>query len=301
MSLTEAEKESLSPEEIAAIEDDSADDEGADTGIDDDAAGKPDDEKAKVDPPPVKTDEKPADQVDDKAKDELKKPDDAADRKPVDTPDTRVMDEDDEPFIPTMKGPPADELAAAKTALDAARKEFDEGNISYDKFDEIKTNHDRLQWKAEQAEEYNKNARDSVWQAEQNRFFRQNPNYRDKPLLNAAYASAVNGILATEEGQKLSDRQVLARAKEQLEAELGIAKPPASATDKETLRRQALAAAKGKNADRNGAGPDLGSAPQARDENDNDEFAWVDRLEGAKYQEALDKMSPEQLERYSSK
>jgi hypothetical protein len=310
--LTDEEKEGLSPEEIAAIEDDTDDgDDGAGAGdeeqADQEAAAQEEaakakaeaDAKAKADADAAAEAAKKAKEDDDAAAAAKAKADDAAKQ----TPAADAEEDDDEPILPIMKPPAKEEIDKAKTAFDEAKKKFEEGEISYDEYDTAKDAYNKLQWQAETAQKANDGAREAHWQAEQNRFFKQNQAFKDKPTLNAAYVHAVNTILKSDEGAKLSDRKVLLKAKQMVEEDLGLlaGKSAAQPPDKGKDKNKDLAAAKKAAADRREIGADLGAAPSSKEENDTDEFTWLDNLTGAAYQDAVEKLTPAQRERYESR
>ena len=116
----------------------------------------------------------------------------------------------------------------------------------------------------------------------------------------------MNGIIATEDGAKLTDRQVLTKAKEQVETDLGLTpSDSASSADKskaaEAKKQAAIAVAKKSNADRSNIAADIGGLPSAGENVDTDPFTYLDNLEGEKFQAAIDKLTPEQLQKYEDR
>ena len=235
------------------------------------------------------------------------------------------------PFTPKFTEVDLTELDKLKTALDEAKKKFDDGEIDYAKLDEIKDAYNEMKWKADFAVESNKNMQEGRWEWEQERFLDDNKDYRDNKTLNAAFVATVNAVIVTDEGKKMSDREVLVKAKEQIEADLlGIKKPEEEEEDEfayldklegEALqkaidklspeqsqrykassetekKRKAIEAAKKAKGDRSKISADIGGLPAAEENEDVSEFAYLDKLEGEAYQAAIDKLSPEQLRKY---
>jgi hypothetical protein len=235
------------------------------------------------------------------------------------------------PFTPKFTEVDLTELDKLKTALDEAKKKFDDGEIDYAKLDEIKDAYNEMKWKADFAVESNKNMQEGRWEWEQERFLDDNKDYRDNKTLNAAFVATVNAVIVTDEGKKMSDREVLVKAQEQIEADLlGIKKPEEEEEDEfayldklegEALqkaidklspeqsqrykassetekKRKAIEAAKKAKGDRSKISADIGGLPAAEENEDVSEFAYLDKLEGEAYQAAIDKLSPEQLRKY---
>ncbi|MBC2712872.1 MAG: hypothetical protein HGJ94_18340 [Desulfosarcina sp.] len=330
MPLTDEEKEGLSPEEVAAI--DGGDDDDTIEETDAEAAEREAKEAAdaekqaaedkaaaqKIADEKAATEKAEADKAatDDKAAEAKAKED--ADAKALaekEAADAAAAKEADEVPAPQQTQPPQlpsvdpEKLEAAKTKFDEAKTQFDDGEIDYQAFDEIKTEYNRLRWKDEDAKEYNQNARHFQWQGSQDKFFEDNPRFLSNQTLNAAYVATVNRILKTEDGATMTDDQLLAAAKKQVESDLVLTADP-TATEAEEVKRQAaekarkakaIAAAKSGNADRSTIEDgDIAKLPSAEEESDPSEFDYLDRLDGEKFQEAIEKLTPAQLERYES-
>lgn len=203
------------------------------------------------------------------------------------------------PFVPQYQGASDEELTGLKTSLEEAKKKFDEGEIDFATFSESKDLYNEAKWKADFAKDANANLVDERWKWEQDRFLDDNKLFRDNLMLNSAFVSAVNTIIASEDGEKLGDRTVLLQAKEQVERDLSALTGGNGGTPgKDTKKADAIAAAKKAGSDRSNIPVDIASAPAATDNNDIAEFAYLDKLSGEKYQAAIDKMTPAQLEKY---
>jgi len=307
--LTDEEKETLSEEEIAAMteegdgtktdkEDNASDDSSRSSTNDDQAAKEEEADKDKKDEGKEETEDDESADADkaDEDKDDDKEA--AEDKKSGDDKGSEESLPEPRPFTPKFTEIDQAELDDLKTALDDARKKFDDGEIDYAVLDEIKDKYNEARWKADFAQESNQNMIEQRWKWEQERFLDDNTQYRDNRTLNAAFVGVVNNIIVTEEGKRLTDREVLIKAKEQVEADLGIGAKddPPEKTDEE--KRKAIKAAKKAKGDRSKIPPDIGGLPVSEENEDADEFAYLDKLEGEAYQAAIDKLTPEQLRRY---
>lgn len=320
--LSEAEKEGLSPEEIAAIEED---DEGLldelKTGDDDlaaeEAAAKADAEaetKAKAEQEAKDKAEEEAKakekaDADAKAAAEEKTPEelkaaakaeaDAAEKAEAEKVEKRA--EEPPPFVPQVKIVDDGKLEELKTKYEEAKKKFDDGDIDYAEMDEAKDEYNQAKWKKEYAEESNASLRNARWEWEQESFLGANKMFMDNETLHVAFVAAVNKLIVSDEGKTMSDRDVLRAAKEKVEKDLGMLKPADDkGTDKEKEKQEAIRKAKEKMGDKGKIPPDIGGLPEAEENTDENEFSYLDRLEGDAYQRALDRLTPSQLERYEN-
>ena len=324
--MPDNEYDGLSDEEIAALKDDDVDADAGDVG------DKPPSESDAKDaddtqPPPAGDDAAP--KADDKLGekgdkdkgdigDKPQKTDAGADKNPdVDpaaegaekAPDAKPKDEGDsaekaaipeqKPFVPTLPEVDPEELKSLKEALDEAQKKFTDGDIDYAELDKIKDAYNEVKWTADFAAKSNKGVRETLWQWEQDRFLEDNTRFQKNTTLNAAFVAVVNVIINTEEGAKLTDRQVLAKAKVQVETDLGMLRgtPDKGLTEAEK-KQQAIKNVKKNQGDRSNLSADVGSLPSADENVDADPFGYLDKLEGEKYQEAIDKLTPAQLQKY---
>ena len=340
------EYEGLSLQEIAAIKGDDDEDANGDKSPlteepqsteDNDNAGDKEDKNNQKDDNVDKSDDEQSAENDNKSGDKAadadnsqekdadadKKPDDGAkeaagdvqgsdagkalddDTKDTDAQSDAVPKEQ-KPFVSTLPEIDAAKLDQLKSDLDDAKKKFADGDIDYSELDVIKDAYNELKWKSEFTATSNLNTRETLWKWEQDRFLDDNDKFRDNTTLNAAFISVVNCIIATEDGAKLTDRQVLAKAKEQVETDLGLApSDSASSAEKpkaaEAKKQAAIAAAKKSNADRSNLAADIGGLPSAEENVDTDPFAYLDKLEGEKFQAAINKLSPAQLRKFEDR
>lgn len=245
-----------------------------------------------------KPDETPESDTGEKDEDDTKKTEIDVSKETDPKPDGATKEQ--KPFVSTFPEIDAAKLEGLKAKLDEAQKQFSDGDIDYAELDTAKDAYNELKWKAEFTETSNLNTRETLWKWEQDRFFDDNAKFRDNTTLNVALVAVVNGIIATEDGAKLTDRQVLSRAKEQVETDLGLIVKDSKdkAKTEEKKKQAALAGAKKANADTSNLAADIGGVPSAEENIDMSPFAYLDKLEGEKYQAAIDKLSPEQLRQY---
>lgn len=219
---------------------------------------------------------------------------------------------------PTLEIPPAplstknllsdEDLAKLESDIEANNKAFNDGEIEFqaylDKRDDLRD----LGKAHEQAME---NAGDGVqtqWEWEQDYFVQQPENawIMDNAPKYAAFATAVNELMASDEGDKMPGPELLTRARSEVE-KLFVA--PGSPQDQSQAAAQAaLDAKKGADAlksakDREAGKPPpetLGGKPAAAIDEGAGEFDWIDKLDGEKYEDAIDNLSEAQLARYEA-
>lgn len=294
----------LSEEEIAAIEADTGeedttsddkdgDDSASDAGGETDTKPPPEDKGAAEDD----SDTNSADEGDKGEADADKDtPTDGDDKETKADPPAVAQHV---PFTPQFATADEDKLKELKESLDSAKKQFDEGEIDFAKFSEVKDVYNENRWKADFAKEANSNLVDERWKWEQDRFLDENQKYRDNSMLNSAFVSAVNTIVSSEAGEGLGDREVLQQAMDEIEGklkDLGVGVQEEKPKDE---KKEAIKAAKKSDGDRTNIPKDLNGVPAASDNDDKtSEFAQLDKLSGEKFQEAIDKMTPAQLAKY---
>ena len=203
-------------------------------------------------------------------------------------------------FLPPIPDPvliPEDKIKAMQAAADEAQQKFDAGEITYEKFQEARRDLDKATLKNELALEQYQKTRESYWQWEQARFFSQNASFQSNRALNSAFAAEVNRILASPEGDKMSDADVLNKAKEAVEKDLGFLpkkKEEESKPDAEAVRKKALES----HADRTQIPKSLGGLPSAETETAVGKWDYLERLDGAAFEKAVARLSPAEREEY---
>lgn len=212
----------------------------------------------------------------------------------------------EQPYIHMMPRVDKAKMETAKSALDDAQTKYDEGEIDYQALDKAKTAYNELKWKDDQALEYNQSARQGAWQHASQVFYERYPQFSGSGnrSLHLAFVSVVNEAINNPDAAKMSDWQLLEKARKQVEADLsGLLSPEArealAKADAERKREAAKRAAiKGAGDRTKLADDDLGKLPSATDGNDNDEFAYIDKLTGQAFQAAVEALTPAQRERY---
>jgi len=329
--LTDDDKDGLSEEELAAIEDEDSEtsdgDDGSEPPPGDDDGPPPEDggDKDDKDGGDSGADDKDGDDepsgdkdgkgaADDDGESTHGDGDDTDDGGQVDDGEKETSSRDDiiqQPIVPTLPGVDPSELQQAEDAYKEARKKFEDGEIDYVEYEEVKDRYNRLKWKAEDSQELNTAVRETLWQQEQKRFYDDNPMFIENPVVNRAFVAEVNRLLAeinqaVESGDTSNemvtwdDRTLLNKAKENLEPGLReLIGDRKERRDKHETRREAAREKTKRDLANNPK--DLAGIPEADDNNDDDEFAWLDKLEGEAFEKALEKLTPAQLERYEDR
>jgi len=325
--LTVEEKQGLSDEEIEALEDDYEDDEpvpDADPGADDAGKkGKDDKGEDEDQPDEDKADaEKEAKDVADRkaAEDEKRKADEEAAAQKASEDAQKAAEEAKKkapaaqsqptPIVPKFPEIKPEVLGAAKTKMEELKAKLDDGEPVFEEYQEARDDYKSLLTKKEIYDEGNKAAQEAVaeaskqgWAASQKAFLSLSENKDFSPDGNlakyGAFSAHVNAIIAKKEDANLNDFEVLELAKERTLKDLGI-KAEEAPGDTDKKKKKALADAKKQHGDRSKIKDDIGDLPGARDdEGDEGEFDYLDRLDGEAYQKAIDKLTPEQQDRYA--
>lgn len=265
--VTEDELEGLSDEERAALEDE------GDDGNDGKPAGDP-----PADPP-----------ADDK---EAKPADGAAD-------DAPPADEGDTPFAVPFHHDAKVKPEEAKARLDTLQKQFDDGEIDMPTFlaqrdgvmaavieDRVATN---ISAKSQEQTAI------ALWQRARDEFLDDHEAYKD-PVLYDALDARVKALASDPENDKLSDKQLLNKAHQEVAARFKVADTPTPAVDP----KKALADKRKPNL--KDVPPNIAGIPAAAENvAADDEFADLDKLatqDTALYEQRLAKLTPEQQARY---
>lgn len=292
----------LSEEERAALEDDEDSGKDDDANKDNDGAG--DDETKEEEEARLKAEEdvKAADEEAArlKAEQEAQAEEDAKAKGPEGEKETAIP-----AAIPTAI-PPFQLKATGKTpeqideALKALDDQFEEGDITLKDYNARRDTLTREKWTAETYEDINKQVAiqtvENTWKQAQKDFFAANENFGTNAVLNAAFVHVVNGLLASEEGKKLTDAALLKKAKETVEESLGIGKKGEPTKDDDG--KAALAAAKKKEAERGKDGKSIRDIPKDDSTEFGDKFDVLDRLDGEAFEKAIAKLSDAERREY---
>ncbi|HEJ7283124.1 TPA: hypothetical protein SMF87_004576 [Serratia marcescens] len=315
------ENEGLTPEELAAMqEDDTIETDDVPEDEPEKAPAEPDDAASAAASAAEETDglteeERAAaaeqQQAEQQAADDANKPpaqeeeqpgrDDGA---PVDEPEAKQA-----PAVPLIRGEkPADydqQMAALDAREDALVEKFEDGDITTREYNaEIrKINDERgdLKWqsqKAELAAETSQAQAEAQWYGAVDVFFQAHPEIQANQTRLDAFDSIVRKVTAeTMAAGKVPGAADLAKAYKQWAEDLGI--QPAAKEDKpENKGQQQQQQAKPRNVP-----PTLAKVPAAdATDVENSKFASLDRLADSdplKYQEAIDRMSPAERDAYN--
>lgn len=326
MKLTEEELAGLSEAERKALEDGEGDN-GA--GALDDLANEDDDDD---DQPADKGKPAAAADDDDGDGDDSTPPAKKEDEKPeasTAAADTSADgDGADEPFIPRFKSKaPADadaQIKAAQDEIDAARdkrrealKQYDAGTIdseayakalddadtavdtARERMAEIKAQVREAKVHADTTAELQQQASEHEWQRASDRFMKakiadEGIDYRGKPALLHAFNYHLKAIANDKANQDKDAEWLLAEAHKLTKADLGL-----TGTTEKKGEKAGQQASTERRVDKSTIPPSLRGAPVAAQASTEDnEFAHLEGLTGAKLEAALTKMTPEQLERY---
>jgi len=229
---------------------------------------------------------------------------------PVEEPGTDDPPKEEEAETPPVEEPPAEEpkpepreeklppvnpyeyTDAAKEQLKALREQLSDGDLSQaeyeDQADVVRSNDYRQRLQAQE---------DANWSREVSRFMADPANAEFKADGNAVKHVALDGLLrhwaTNEPGQieGLSPREILAKGKAEIQKAFGGQKqgeaPPAKPPARPAAQRPQT--------------PNLGDLPAAGMDNpraNTSEFSHLDKLSGGDLESALEKLSPEQQDRY---
>lgn len=140
-----------------------------------------------------------------------------------------ATDEDDETG-PVIVAPRLPEAAARDYKAEKAelRKQYDEGDLSQDEYDDKRDALSQAEASANLRADLNRATADAKWEAEMGIFFGQYPQFTEKPGLKAALDAHVAAI-DVETKHTLSGYALLQRARKAVNAELGLV--PAATDD----------------------------------------------------------------------
>jgi len=295
--LTEEQLDGLSEEERAALkEDDDAKgkaegDEGGGAGADDDKGkaddGEGDDDKGKAQDGGDKGGDQGADEGAGSDKSDAGAAENVA---PVNSP-----------LFKLDAGADGKTLEGIAEELETLDEKFEQGDIALKDYNAQRDALNQAKFRLEMYKDINEQVANQTvennWKAAQQEFFAENKEYRENPVLNAAYAHVVNGLLATEEGKKLTDRQLLTKAKETVEESLGIVREKGK--DKGDAGKAALEAAKRKEAEKGRDNASLSKMLLAESQEIGDRFDALDKLNGEDFENAIAALSESERKAYA--
>jgi sRNA-binding protein len=207
------------------------------------------------------------------------------------------------PLFPS--GPPlalktlsAAELQAVNSGMEAVKKKFHDGEIDYDEYMDERLKLERRLWNNDMANQISAESVESQWQWEQQGFLtaKENAWINDDDVVYAAFAATVNRIMSTQEGAVMPGHQLLNEAKAQVAARF---KGDVAAGSDKAKAAEALKAAKADQAGK--AIPEtLGGKPAAEIDGGVGEFDYLDKLDGEDFEQAVAKLTEDQLARYEA-
>ena len=260
----------LSPEELTAI-DDELDDSADLTDDGDDTEGDDADEVA------AQAEEAAEPERD--AEPEKAAPAEAA-------PVEEVTRQQDAPSVSPLDGLNA-ELATIK-------QKFDDGDISIDEYIDERDRISRSIVKAELKAEIASDEVAKSWERSQNDFLKQNGYLRENDIVYDAFAMQVNKILQTPKSRSMTDEEVLATAKQKVDAAFGRAPEPHKKSESPVKK------AKSEAADTSRVPQSLRGIPVAEPHDvDGSKFAYLDKLSGVEFEAAIAKLSSDDAARWA--
>lgn len=321
--LTDDEKAGLSEEEIKALEeseepeafldeptgdDDDKGNEGEEKEVTDDKEANDVDEESKDEEKAAKTEEEHADT---KNEQEEKTTDQAA----VDA-EVKLAEESKKEDAVEIPAPPFVNLEVVEQAeinklneeVEGLRKQFDDGEIEYDVLAQRQREVDKVILKNEMAQEINAQSIQGTWQWQQEMFFANNPNFIENLVVNLAFTGVVNQLIHSGDANGLTDVQLLNKAKEIVEEGIGGKKEQISENDEVSESKKdeevkakagAIKTAKAGLTDKEKIPTTLKDIPAAEAQGNDDKWAYLDKLDGAVYQAAIDKLSVAEMEQYA--
>jgi hypothetical protein len=202
----------------------------------------------------------------------------------------------------------AEDLATLESDIEKNNKAFNDGEVEFQQYLDKRDDLRDVKRAHEQAEENQGDGVQNQWEWEQEFYVRSPENawIMDSAPKYAAFATAVNEIMATDEGETMAGPELLSKAKAEVE-KLFIAPGSPQAQD-QAAAQAALDAKKGADAlkaakDREAGKPPpetLGGKPAAAIDEGAGEFDWIDKLDGEQYEEAIEKLTEAQLARYEA-
>jgi len=156
-------------------------------------------------------------------------------------------------------------------------------------------------FKAQLAQEMRENQERQAWIDTVTEFLDDNPAYREKDVLYTALDAKVKAIANSEEGAKLTGRQILRKAHQDISEQLGLSQEKAQAKKEGDKPAKPV-----KQAKKRDVPPTLGKVPAAdmTDTSEGGQFAKLDKLSGLELEKELSRLSrtnPRLVDEYMSR
>ena len=265
----------LSSEELAAI-DDELDDSADLTDDGDDAADDDTDEVA------VQAEESTEPEKEAEAEAEPEK----AEAAPVEEAVPQQQED--------VQAPMASPLDDLNAELATIKQKFDDGDISIDEYIDERDRISRAIVKAELKAEIASDEVAKSWERSQSDFLKQNGYLRENDIVYDAFAMQVNKILQTPKSRSMTDEEVLAAAKQKVDAAFGRAPEPHKKSESPVKK------AKSEAADTSRVPQSLRGIPVAEPHDvDGSKFAYLDKLSGVEFEAAIAKLSSDDAARWA--
>ena len=153
------------------------------------------------------------------------------------------------------------------------------------------------------AANHSKQSADQKWEMEQSMFYADNDVYRTDPIMRGALGAQLEQLYADEKNSGKTGLWFLQEAGRTLDAKFGRSSPDVDAAGaKKVAEAIKLKAAQDKQRKKGSKDPkipkSLSNVPAADTNNDDGEFAYMDKLSGLAYEGAIAKMSEDTRERF---
>ena len=186
---------------------------------------------------------------------------------------------------------PLDDLNAELATI---KQKFDDGDISIDEYIDERDRISRAIVKAELKAEIASDEVAKSWERSQSDFLKQNGYLRENDIVYDAFAMQVNKILQTPKSRSMTDEEVLAAAKQKVDAAFGRAPEPHKKSESPVKK------AKSEAADTSRVPQSLRGIPVAEPHDvDGSKFAYLDKLSGVEFEAAIAKLSSDDAARWA--
>lgn len=314
--LTDEDKAGLSPEEIAALEENDEATPAATGATDDDPTFGAD-----VDPETGKTKAQASDDTQSTVDGDGKTDDaDAGGKEGGDdetgkaaTGDDDDIDSGNAPLIPQLHAEPVvdfdKKMGALNDELNALAKKFGDGDISFEELQIEQTRvHDaradlRAQMReSEMVDRINQSSEEGLWKREQDDFFEDHAEYRKNPILMGALNTAVVSLANAPENANRTGTWILNKAHKEVAKIMTPQSAPVVKIPEGGEKpggKQDVGKQPTRKADLKSVPRTLAGAPAADlDTPGKGEFDDLDNLTGLDYENALARLTPEQQAKY---
>jgi hypothetical protein len=201
-----------------------------------------------------------------------------------------------------MQGLTEDDLKKVNDGLEDVKKKFSDGEIDYNEYLDARDAFNQQLWAHNLAMQVSSDSVDTKWEWEQETFLSDEKNdwINSDEVVYPAFAATVNRIMATEEGAVMPGPQLLAMAREEVAKRFSPAQQEQRVSaEEEKKKNDALQRAKDAEAGKQ-VPETLGGKPTAEIDDGVAEFEWLDKLEGEKYEQAVNNLTEQQLARYEA-